>query len=386
MLNNLSRVFFRKDGSNTRNTLLCGIIGGIIAFLSVMMPNRSAKKIVTMVLLGLRMPVKEVVDYGGFKKSCVYNLRGGMQRLNSGSDFLKFVSRQCTVKKGRGRKSPIRDIEDAILEHLETVNCFTQAEIQQWIHDEYEINVSRSHLAKFLKEHGYRKLKGGSIPAKADVIAQKEYYQDTFLPLVEKSEGKKHALFFMDASHFVLGSDFIGSVYCKVRRFARTFSGRKRYNVLGALDYATKKVITVTKEKYINADAVCEMFQKLRSEYKGKIIDVILDNARYQKCKRVFDCAKALHINLHYLPSYSPNMNLIERFWRFVKTELRRTAWDNYKDFCESIDKIIDSSTKENKARVESLIGEKVQLFDNYVSIDKNTFAILPTSTEKLAA
>ena len=203
---------------------------------------------------------------------------------------------------------------------------------------------------------------------------------------MDKSKGKKHVLFFMDASHFVLGSDFIGSVYCKVRRFARTFSGRKRYNVLGALDYATKKVITVTKEKYINAETVCEMFQKIRSEYKGKVIHIVLDNARYQKCKCVFDCAESLHINLHYLPSYSPNLNLIERFWRFVKTELRRSAWDNFKDFCEGIDQIIGSSTKENKAKVDNLISEKVQLFDNYVSLDENTFYMPSTTTEKQAA
>ena len=202
----------------------------------------------------------------------------------------------------------------------------------------------------------------------------------------KSKEGKKHVLLFMDASHFVLGCDFIGSVYCKVRKFARSFSGRKRYNVLGALDYATKKVITVTNETYINADSVCELFQKIRSAYRGKIIHIVLDNARYQKCKSVSKSAEDLHINLHYLPSYSPNLNVIERLWRFVKTELRRTAWIDYKSFKENIDLIIDSTAKENKSRMDSLIGEKVQLYDDYVMLNENTFVTSSMTAVEQAA
>ena len=383
MFKNLSRIFFRSNDNDTHNALIFGIIGGIIAFLSILMPKRSAKKMVTMILLIFQMPVREVVKYSGFQKSSVYVLRKGMRQLHSGSDFLKFVSRQCTVKKGRGRKSPIRDLEDAILEHLESVNCYTLAEIQDWILDTYETKVSRSHLSKFLNDRGYRKLKSGSIPAKADRVAQKNFYNDTLLPLMKKTKGKKHVLLFMDASHFILGCDFIGSVYCKARRFAKTFSGRKRYNVLGALDYATKKVITVTNDKYINAESVCELFKKLRSAYKGKVIDIVLDNARYQKCNSVSESAEKFHINLHYLPSYSPNLNLIERLWRFTKTELRRSVWSDYKSFSNKIDSIIDSTTKENKSKIDTLIGEKVQLYDDFVLIDNNTLTTTSVTTEK---
>ena len=372
------RMFFRLfpgcDNGGVDGILASGIIRGIETFLSTMMPKRSARKIVAMILILLHMPVKDVAAYSGFKKSSIYELRNTMRKLDSGSDFIKFVAKQCMVAKGRGRKSPIRDVRDAILEHIDRNNCFTLAEIQQWIGDTYGIKVSRSHLAKFLKAHGYRKLKGGSIPAKADRVEQKTFYQDTLLPLMKKASGKKDVLLFVDASHFVMGCDFIGCVYCRVRRFARSLSGRKRYNVLGALDYATKKVITVTNDKYINAESVCELFQKIRSEYKGRIIHVVLDNASYQKCSRVMELAGTLRINCHFLPPYSPNLNLIERLWRFTKTELRRNYWDDYKAFSTKIDSIIDSTTGENKDKIDSLIGAKVQLFDDYVQLDANTY------------
>ena len=114
MLKSLSRPLLRSYDNDRSITLLFGIIGGIIAFLSVFMPKRSAKKIVAMILLIFHMSVKDVVKYSGIKKSCIYTLRNDMRKLECNSDFLKFVSRQCTVKKGRGRKSPIKDIKEAI--------------------------------------------------------------------------------------------------------------------------------------------------------------------------------------------------------------------------------------------------------------------------------
>ena len=374
MMGILPGLFFGRNGGKADARIVPGILGGIVAFLSAMMPERSAKKIVAMTLLLFRVPVKEAAAYSGFKKSAMYKLRKAMRELDGGADFLKFVARQCTVEKGRGRKSPIKDIGDAILEHIDRTDCFTLCEIQQWIIETHGTRVSRAHLSKFLRGHGYRKLKAGSIPAKADRAEQGTFYQDTLLPLMKRASGKRDVLLFVDASHFVMGCDFIGCVYCKVRRFARSLSGRKRYNVLGALDYATKKVHTVTNDKYINAESVCELFRKIRSAYKGRTIHVVLDNASYQKCSRVTELADALRINCHFLPPYSPNLNLIERLWRFVKAELRKSSWDDYKAFRTRIDSIIDSTADENKDRIDSLIGAKVQMYDDYVQMDADTY------------
>ncbi len=104
----------------------------------------------------------------------------------------------------------------------------------------------------------------------------------------------------MDASHFVLGCDFLGCVYCRLRRFIRTFSGRRRYNVLGAIDYVTKHVLTVANDTYITATEVCEMLRKISEEYTGKVVHLVLDNARYQKCDAVRKLAAELRIVLIY--------------------------------------------------------------------------------------
>ena len=191
---------------------------------------------------------------------------------------------------------------------------------------------------------------------------------------MEKAEKSELSLLFLDASHFVMGCDFLGYVYGAVRRLVVTFSGRKRYNVLGAIDYATKKVLTVTNESYITATEVCAMLRKISSEYAGKTVHLVLDNARYQKCRTVMELAGELGIELDYVPPYSPNLNLIERLWKFVKGELRSKYYDDFSIFQQKINSIIESTSNENKNRISKLIGQKVQLFDGLESVCKNTF------------
>ena len=131
---------------------------------------------------------------------------------------------------------------------------------------------------------------------------------------MEKAKDGAISLLFLDASHFVMGCNFLGHIYGRVRRLVKTFSGRKRYNVLGAMDYMSKKVLTVTNDSYITASEVCDMLRHIAAEYKGREVYLILDNARYQKCRAVRELAGQLHIHLVYIPPYSPNLNLIERF------------------------------------------------------------------------
>lgn len=202
---------------------------------------------------------------------------------------------------------------------------------------------------------------------------------------MKKAENSDKTLLFLDASHFVMGCDFLGFVYGKVRRFVKTYSGRKRYNVLGALDFTSKKVLTVTNDSYITAAEVCQMLRNIAEEYTGKTVHLVLDNARYQKCKMVQSLADELGIQLVYIPPYSPNLNLIERLWKFVKEKLRSKYYDDFSLFQQEIDSLINSTTKANKALFASLIGESVQLFDDLRQLTPNTFVILSNPVKRVA-
>jgi len=124
----------------------------------------------------------------------------------------------------------------------------------------------------------------------------------------------------VDAAHFVL-SAYLGFLWCFTRVLVRAPSGRQRFNVLGALNAVTYQLITVTNDSYINSASVGELLEKIAALGLQTPITLIMDNARYQRCKYVSEIADRLNIEILFIPPYSPNLNLIERLWKFVRKE-----------------------------------------------------------------
>ena len=131
-------------------------------------------------------------------------------------------------------------------------------------------------------------------------------------PEIAKAQAGASVLLFMDGVHFVQMA-FLGFLWSFTRVFVRSPSGRKRWNVLGAFNAISGQFTMVANDGYITATTVCELLRKLSVQYAGLPIVIVLDNARYQHCNLVKELAKELGITLEFLPSYSPNLNLIER-------------------------------------------------------------------------
>jgi transposase len=208
-------------------------------------------------------------------------------------------------------------------------------------------------------------LKTGSIPCKADPAIQKEFLETTLESAISEAKSGNVELYFVDAAHFVMGA-FLGYLWSKFRVFIRTPSGRKRYNVLGAYHALTGAMVSVTNTTYINSSSVMELLGKLRLLHPGRRIKVVLDNAAYQRNYWVRWYAALLDIELIFLPSYSPNLNLIERYWKFLKKRcLYNQFYGDFETFCRSIDDCIEKGENEYRKELESLMALKFQLFEN---------------------
>jgi transposase len=169
----------------------------------------------------------------------------------------------------------------------------------------------------------------------------------------------------VDAAHFVLSS-FLGWMWCKARMFVKAASGRQRHNVLGAFNAVTHDLICVTNDTYVTATTVCELLHKLAAQALGIPITLVMDNARYQRCHLVQDLARTLGIELLFLPSYSPNLNLIERLWKFVKkTVLNSRHQGSFMEFRESIDKCLSELHTTHRPAMQTLMTLKFQTFEN---------------------
>ena len=267
----------------------------------------------------------------------------------------------------KGQPSALHQYEQTLEAHFKNNPPRTVAEAKAVIEAQTGIKRSPTQIREFLRHMGMRCRKIGAIPGKAtdpDKQAEQEAFREKELEprLAEAKEGKR-VVIFMDAAHFVHGA-FLGMLWCFVRLFIPSPSGRKRFNVLGALNAVTKEVHTITNETYINAQCVCELLLKIAQRYGSKPITVVLDNARYQRCKLVQGFAASLGIDLLFLPSYSPNLNLIERFWRFVKKKcLYSNYYSNFTLFKTAIDQCILHAPDEDTEELESLLAWNFQSF-----------------------
>ena len=182
---------------------------------------------------------------------------------------------------------------------------------------------------------------------------------------MRQAERGERTVLFVDAAHFVFGP-FLGYLWCLVRLLVPGPSGRKRYNVIAAPNAVTHAVIRVANHSYINAESVCALLRQIAAAGLPRPITVVLDNARYQRCELVRSLARSLPIELLFLPSYSPNLNLIERLWKFLKKEcLASRPLPDYETFTQTIDTRLDQLQTKYKEQMKTLLTLNFQTYDD---------------------
>jgi transposase len=196
------------------------------------------------------------------------------------------------------------------------------------------------------------------------VATQAEFREATLDPLLEEARAGKGHVFFVDAAHFVMGA-FLCCVWCLVRVFIRGGSGRKRYSVLGAWNAVTHELVSITTDATVSAETMCALLRKIAALGLQGPITLVLDNARYQHCALVMELAKSLNIHLQFLPSYSPNLNLIERLWKFIKKQvLYGKHYGTFTDFCGAIDGCLAKIPTDHREKLNSLMTHNFQTFN----------------------
>ena len=168
----------------------------------------------------------------------------------------------------------------------------------------------------------------------------------------------------MDAAHFIL-QPFICALWCVTRLFIKAASGRNRINVLGVVNAITKEVLTLCNTTYISAETIVVFLKKLKEYYGDLPLKIVLDNARYQHCQLVEEAARALNITLLFLPSYSPNLNIIERLWKFTKkTILYAKYYETPDKFHFAITDFFQTINQKYNPDLKKLLTLKFQFFE----------------------
>ena len=206
--------------------------------------------------------------------------------------------------------------EEALKKHFTEHPPLKAGEICAYILAEYSQKFSASGAAKLLKQHSFVYKKSVPLSTQADEEAQQAFI-DGYKALMNSLLPNEKVLF-LDAVHPEYQSRPAHGWFPKDQKTAiKTTSGRKRFNIHGALDPETLEFIFVQGER-INAITTQQLAEKFEKAYLTMAVThVILDNARYHHPKKLEPWLESpeRRVKLHFLPPYAPHLNPIERLW-----------------------------------------------------------------------
>lgn len=214
--------------------------------------------------------------------------------------------------------------------------------IKDWIAQNFNIKYTASGIVSLLKRMGFVYKKPVLTPCKANVEKQKEFIAE--YSELKDNLPKEDQIYFVDGVHpqhnTIAGYGWIKKGKTK---HLKTNNGRQRININGAINLDTKQVIYVEDER-INAQTMIALLERILKAQKEGKIHIILDNARYYHAMLVKDfLADNPRIVFHFLPPYSPNLNIIERLWRILKEEVvYNTFYLRFCNFKKAVNKFFE--------------------------------------------
>jgi transposase len=248
--------------------------------------------------------------------------------------------------------------------HVRQTLHLAAKDVIRYVEERWGIRYSERGMRTLLGRLGYVYKKPKLVPGKANAEDQR-----TFLDSYEKLKENKapeDPIYFMDATHPrhnpVLG---YGWIQRGTEHEIPSNTGRDRLNINGAIDLERLEPV-VRFDDTINAASTTALFEQIEdANPESQRIYVICDNAGYYRSKEVGHFLETSKIELVFLPPYSPNLNLIERFWKFFKKQvLYNTYYETFSKFKKACVQFFQNSNA-YAAQLRSLLTENFQIIGN---------------------
>ena len=232
-----------------------------------------------------------------------------------------------------GSASFLTEDEEAELTiHLQEHTYQTVKEVVAYVQKQYKKDYSIEGMTHLLHRLHFVYKKTKVIPGKVNREKQESFKQMYYeLKQIKKPEDK---IYFVDATHPQHNNmPFYGWIYKGVTRTIKSNSGRTRLNLNGALNLEDMD-ITILSEKTINTHAMMRLILTLEEKQPTGEILLIVDNASYNHSYELhLFLSDHPRVHLKYLPAYSPNLNLIERLWKFFHQKHHDRYFEKFKEF-----------------------------------------------------
>ena len=229
----------------------------------------------------------------------------------------------------------ISELEDYLEEHI-----FTDAKsVIAHIYKQYKVQYSVSGVTDLLHRLGFSYKKPKHVPGKQDPAKQQAFVEE--YEQIKADKGENDPIYFADATHPQHNSvPSYGWIKKGKEKELKANCGRHRLNINGAINIETLEAVTGFYDT-INAQSAINLFAKIEAKHPdADVIYIFVDNARYYRSRLLKKHIKGTKIKLIFLPPYSPNLNLIERYWKFFKKKVQNNEYyetfEEFKRACKS--------------------------------------------------
>lgn len=255
-----------------------------------------------------------------------------LKSINTVTNWLRIFVEQgldalCTFRYGGSEPRLDEEQRFRLVIELKTNIYNTAQQVTAWVKEQFDVEYSLRGMHALLKRLGFTYKKGRLLPSRADPEAQRQFVM-AYRRLVSQL-GPDDRIYFGDAIHLIHNAE---AAYSWSERgkphIILTNSGRARYNVIGVYCVQTQESFFIQTPENINRDTVIELLRVLRERHPASAkVYVILDNARYHHAKDVMAYCEASGVTLVFLPPYSPNLNVIERLWKFLRKKVLKDCY-----------------------------------------------------------
>jgi len=256
------------------------------------------------------------------------------------------------------------DQQAELARHLDENTYLTSKDIRHYIEKTYQVKYSVTGVKELLHRLNFVYKKPKHVPGKLDPVKQAAFVVE--YEKLKKTKGKNDPIYYADAVHPQYNSiPAYGWIRRGVEKELKSNGGRKRVNINGAVEMASLQTC-VDFSKTINDRSSLRLFRKIEKRHPdAKEIHIFLDNATYYKSKWLKEQLEGTKIRLHFLPGYSPNLNVIERLWKFFKKKiLYNQYYEKFEDFLASCKNFFLCRTR-YREELRTLLTDNFHLYQN---------------------
>jgi transposase len=275
----------------------------------------------------------------------------------------------CNHKGSEGKLNIFQT--EALLEHLDQHIYLHVKDIVAYVQSTYGISYTVAGMTHWLHNHDFSYKKPAIVPGKANRDAQQKWIQE--YAQLKNSLQPGETICFLDGVHPTHNTKpAYGWIRKGILKHIRSNTGRYRLNLSGAIDIFSREIVLQEDER-LDAASTLNFLEKLKQAYpQATKVHIFCDNARYYKNKHVQTFLASSKLQMHFLPPYSPNLNPIERLWKFMNENVLYNKY--YEKFREFRDAVLGFLQGLNMSEGEVKETLKRRVTDNFCLLEEGLY------------